>query len=154
MSSQNSLRLVSYCGLYCSLCAQRSRIPHEAKRLQSSLHEEGFDDWYRYFPDMKEFPQFWQFLQKLAELDCACRAEGGPPDCQIRRCATEKHIDVCPQCREYPCTLVTRLAERYPTMIQDGKHLQKVGLEAWIKEQEERAKRGVVYADIRIPGRT
>jgi len=152
MSSQDSLRLVGYCGLYCGLCAQRSRIPREARQLQNSLHEEGFDDWYRYFPDIKEaFPPFWQFLRWLVELHCACRADGRPPDCQMRRCARERRIDVCTQCSDYPCAHIAGLAERYPTMIQDGKHLQKVGLETWIKEQQERAKRGVIYADIRIP---
>jgi hypothetical protein len=155
MSLQNLLRLVGYCGLYCGLCAHRNRIPKEARQLQKSLHEEGFDDWYKYIPEMKDvFPPFWQFLQNLAELDCTCRTGGGPPDCKIRNCTKEKQIDYCPQCKEYPCSLVTKLAEYYPTLIQDGKRLQKIGLEAWVKEQEERAKRGVVYADIRIPWRT
>jgi len=35
--------------------------------------------------------------------------------------------------------------------IQDGKRLKKIGLKAWVKEQEERTRRGVVYADIRVP---
>jgi len=35
--------------------------------------------------------------------------------------------------------------------IQDGRRLQKIGLKAWVKEQEKRAKREVVYADTRIP---
>jgi hypothetical protein len=153
MSNQNQIRYVTYCGLYCGLCAQRNRIPQQASQLQKSLHKEGFDDFYQYVPEMKEtFPPFWQFLQELAKFDCTCRTgRGGPPDCKIRQCAKQKNVTVCPQCKEYPCTLIQSLAEHYPTLIQDGKHLQKIGLEKWIKEQEERAKRGVVYADIRIP---
>jgi hypothetical protein len=155
MSSKNLLCLVGYCGLHCGLCAHRNRIPQQARQLQKSLHEEGFDDWYKYAPDLKDtFPQFWQFLQNLATLDCTCRTGGGPPDCKIRRCAKQKGIEICPQCKEYPCQLITTLAEHYPTVIQDGKRLQKIGLENWVKEQEERAKRGVVYADTRIPWRT
>ena len=155
MSSKNLLRLVGYCGLYCELCAHRNRIPQQAHQLQKSLHEEGFDDWYKYAPEMKDaFPPFWQFLQNLATLDCTCRTGGGPPDCKIRRCAKQKGIEICPQCKEYPCTLIQALAEHYPTVIQDGKRLQKISLENWVKEQEERAKRGVVYADTRIPWRT
>ncbi|MCK4424536.1 DUF3795 domain-containing protein [Candidatus Bathyarchaeota archaeon] len=155
MSSKNLLRLVGYCGLHCELCAHRNRIPQQAHQLQKSLHEEGFDDWYKYAPEMKDtFPPFWQFLQKLATLDCTCRTGGGPPDCKIRRCAKQKGIEICPQCKEYPCTLIQALAEHYPTVIQDGKRLQKISLENWVKEQEERAKRGVVYADTRIPWRT
>jgi len=155
MSNQNLLRHVAYCGLHCGLCAQRSRIPKQARHLLKSLHEEGFDDFYQYVPEMKEiFPSFWQFLQELAKFDCTCRTGGGPPDCKIRQCAKQKSIEICTQCEEYPCTLIQSLAEHYPTLIQDGKRLQKIGLAAWVKEQEERAKRGAVYADIRYPWKT
>ena len=150
MTNQNLLRYVAYCGLYCGLCAQRSRIPQQARQLQKSLHEESFDDFYQYVPEMKDvFPSFWNFLQKLAEFNCTCRTSGGPPDCKIRQCAKQKNVEVCPQCKEYPCILVQSLAEHYPTLIQDGKRLQKVGIERWVKEQEARAKRGLVYADLR-----
>jgi hypothetical protein len=153
MSNEDSLRLVTYCGLYCGLCAQRSRIPRQAMQLQQTLHEEGFDDFYQYVPEMKEtFPPFWQFLQNLAKFDCTCRTgKGGPPDCKIRNCAKQKNIIVCPQCKEYPCPHIRALAEHYPTLIQDGRHLQKVGIEKWIIEQEQRVKRGFAYADIRYP---
>ena len=155
MPNQNPLRHVAYCGLYCGLCAHRNRIPQQARQLQKSIHEEGFDNWYQYIPEMKDtFPPFWQFLQKLVDLDCTCRTGGGPPDCKIRQCAKEKSIEICTQCEEYPCKLIQTLAEHYPTIIQDGKRLQKIGLESWVKEQEKRAKRDVVYADTRYPWKT
>ncbi|MGB9675816.1 MAG: DUF3795 domain-containing protein [Candidatus Bathyarchaeales archaeon] len=75
--------------------------------------------------------------------------KGGLPDCQIRSCAKEKGIEVCPQCKNYPCTLIKSLSEHYPTLIQDGKRMQTVGVKKWVREQEEMVKRGVVYADIR-----
>jgi hypothetical protein len=37
----------------------------------------------------------------------------------------------------------------YPTLIADNRRLQAVGLAQWLAEQAERARRGVVYADIR-----
>jgi hypothetical protein len=46
------------------------------------------------------------------------------------------------------------LAAHYPTLIQDGKRLQEIGLENWVQEQQERAKRGVVYADMRYLWKT
>ncbi|MDH5448802.1 MAG: DUF3795 domain-containing protein [Candidatus Bathyarchaeota archaeon] len=150
--TKNPLRLVAYCGLYCSLCANRNRIPKRAKLLQETLHGEGMDLWYKYIPSMKDvFPTFWEFLDKLVKTDCACRTEGGPPDCKIRECAKKKAVDTCPLCQEYPCSLIESLAEHYVTAIQDGKRLKKIGLKAWVKEQEERARRGVVYADTRVP---
>ncbi|MCK4320570.1 DUF3795 domain-containing protein [Candidatus Bathyarchaeota archaeon] len=152
--TENTLRLVGYCGLYCGLCAHRNRIPQRAKLLRETLHEEGMDSWYKYYPLMKDtFPTFWKFLDSLVKMDCTCRTGGGPPDCKIRICVKEKGVDVCPFCAEYPCSLIESLAEHYVMVIQDGRRLRKIGLKAWVKEQEARAKRGVVYADTRVPWR-
>jgi len=107
-----------------------------------------------YISSMKDvFPTFWKFLDSLVKMDCTCRTGGGPPDCKIRICAKEKGVDACPLCAEYPCSLIESLAKHYVTVIQDGKRLRKIGLKAWVREQEVRAKRGVVYADTRIPWR-
>lgn len=151
MRDHDSLRLVSYCGLFCGLCAQRSRIPRQALQLSETLHEEGFNDFYQYEPEMKNvFPVFWSFLQRLAALDCSCRTgKGGPPNCKTRDCAKEKKVLVCPQCTDYPCEHIRDFAEHYPVLLQDGKRLQRIGLKKWIKDQEERAKKGFTYADIR-----
>ncbi len=152
--TENTLQLVGHCGLYCGLCAHRNRIPQCAKLLRETLHEEGMDSWYKYYPSMKDtFPTFWKFLDSLVKMDCTCRTGGGPPDCKIRICAKEKGVDLCPFCAEYPCSLIESLAEHYVMVIQDGKRLRKIGLKAWVKEQEARAKRGVVYADTRVPWR-
>lgn len=149
---EEELRLLGYCGLYCGLCAHRNRIPQRAKLLQETLHDEGWDSWYKYQDSIKEtFPVFWDFLDGLVKFDCTCRTGGGPPDCRIRTCAKEKGVDVCPLCAEYPCGLIEGLAEHYVTAIQDGRRLLKIGLKKWVEEQEERARRGVVYADTRIP---
>lgn len=150
--AENPLRFVAYCGLYCGLCANRNRIPQRAKLLQETLHEESMDSWYEYIPSMKDtFPTFWKFLDILAKMDCICRTGGGPPDCKIRECARAKKVDTCPFCSGYPCNLIEHLAAHYVTAIQDGKRLKKIGLKDWVKEQEKRVKRGVVYADIRVP---
>ncbi len=151
-ATESALRLVTYCGLYCGLCAQRARVPRIARQLQQTLHEEGFDDFYQYLPDMKEtFPTFWTFLEKLASFECSCRTgKGGPPDCKIRNCATERRILLCPLCTEYPCKDIERLAERYPTLLQDGRRLRRIGVTKWVDEQEARARRGFTYADVRF----
>jgi len=150
----DELRLLGYCGLYCGLCAHRNRIPQRAKLLRDALHEEGWDSWYKYDASIKDtFPVFWEFLDGLAKTDCTCRTGGGPPDCKIRTCTKERGVDACPFCAEYPCDMIEDLAEHYVTAIQDGRRLRKIGLKAWVSEQEERARRGVVYADTRIPWR-
>mgnify|MGYP002395874983 CR=1 FL=1 len=79
------------------------------------------------------------------------RTEGGPSTCKIRLCAKKRGVSVCPLCDKYPCALIENYTKVYPTTIEDGKRLKEIGLEAWVKEQEERAKRGFIYAHIKIP---
>ncbi|MDH7509246.1 MAG: DUF3795 domain-containing protein [Methanomassiliicoccales archaeon] len=153
MVSDSDLDHVAYCGLYCGLCAQRAEVPVRSKALIEILHDEGFDDFYQYDPEMREsFPPFWNFLQKLASFDCSCRRDfGGPPDCPIRKCAREKRIIACPLCESFPCQHIEKLAKRYPLLIADGKRMKEIGLENWIEEQKVRALRGFRYSLVRYP---
>ena len=143
------LELVTYCGLYCGLCAERGRIPRQAHALRESMAREGYEYWGTELPG---FEQFWGFLSNLCDPDkaCAgCRQGGGPPFCSIRTCARERQLDVCVFCAEYPCWRIEGLAKGYPTLIADGNRMKGIGVEAWILEQEERAKTGFAYVDIR-----
>ena len=112
------------------------------------MAEEGWPFW---GPSMPRFVEFWSFLEELATGEgCpGCRADGGFPGGQIRACARERGLDVCSQCADFPCQHVETLAARYPTLIADNARMRTVGLEQWLSEQKERARRGVVYADIR-----
>jgi hypothetical protein len=114
------------------------------------MAEEGWPYWGGSVPG---FAEFWEFLESLeAEGGCrGCRAGGGYPECQIRICARERGQDLCSHCADFPCDRVESLAARYPTLIADNRRLRAVGLERWLREQEERVRRGVVYADVRYP---
>ena len=145
----DALELVTYCGLYCNLCGQRGRIPSQASTLRESMVSEGYEYWGEELPGFKEF---WEFLTRLSDSAKACpgcRQGGGPPFCTIRKCAREKGLDLCLHCEEYPCRRVLGIAEGYPTLLADGQRIKKIGLEAWVQEQEERAKTGFAYVDIR-----
>ena len=143
------LAQVTYCGLYCGLCAQRNRIPQRAGALREAMHKEAWDHWGQEIP---RFREFWSFLNDLAESESRCSCRGGacgPPFCGIRKCAPQKGVDVCPFCDDYPCDRILGLAKGYVTMLADGKRMKEIGLEAWIQEQEERRKTGFSYVDIR-----
>jgi hypothetical protein len=146
----DQLEFVAYCGLYCGLCAERTRIPERAAALQQAMAEEGWPFWGPTFPD---FVEFWRFLEQLGTNGgCpGCRAGGGNPQCPIRICARERGVELCSQCPDLPCEHVEALAARYPTLLADNRRLQALGLARWLEEQAERARRGVVYADIRYP---
>ena len=145
----DKLKLVTYCGLYCELCAERGRIPKQADVLRASMTKEGYELWSKEIPC---FNEFWKFLTNLCDPEKACpgcREGGGPPFCSIRKCAREREVDVCVFCENYPCERIEMLAKGYPTLIPDGERLKEIGIEAWLGEQKERAKTGFAYADIR-----
>jgi hypothetical protein len=146
----DNLNMVTHCGLYCDLCAQRGRIPCQASALIESMSKEGWDFFGEYIYD--DFDSFWKILQTFSDKNSscpACRQGGGDPECKIRDCAREHKIDVCPLCIEYPCDLIKDFAKTYPLAISDGMRMREIGLEAWIEEQTERGKNGFIYADIR-----
>ena len=41
------------------------------------------------------------------------------------------------------------MGKGYPTLVADEQRMLEIGLERWIEEQEERAKTGFAYVDIR-----
>jgi len=141
--------LITYCGLYCSLCAERSRIPEKAGELMAALETEGYPQWAKDLPD---FNEFWAFIHRLAEPSekGCCRSGGcGSPACSIRKCAKERGVEICDQCPDFPCKRIQGIAKGYPTLLHDAKRRQEIGVEAWIEEQEKRLKTGFQYADIR-----
>jgi len=113
------------------------------------MSKEGYEFWGKELPRFKDF---WAFLTDLADPDRSCpgcRQNGGPPFCSIRKCAREKKLDICVLCEKYPCHRILGIAKGYPTLIADGKRMREIGVEAWVKEQEERARTGFAYVDIR-----
>ena len=143
------MEFVTYCGLHCKLCAERSRIPQRAAALREAMADEGWPFWGQTLPG---FGDFWTFLENLQHEGCpGCRAGGGFPECQIRLCAQDRGLELCCHCPDFPCHHIEVLGTRYPTLIADNWRLQVVGLEQWRVEQEERARRSVVYADFRHP---
>lgn len=148
------MKLVTYCGLYCGLCAERGRIPRQARDLRDSMASDGWDFWGH---DMPGFKEFWEFLGERCDPEKACpgcRADGGNPGCGIRTCARERAVEACPFCGDYPCKLILDFEKVYPTLVSDGKRLRDIGVDAWVATQEERVRTGFVYSDIRVRPRS
>jgi hypothetical protein len=147
----DSLRWVTYCGLYCELCAQRGRIPAQAEALRASMDKEGYPFWGADFPNFKPF---WEFLTDLTDRDNACpgcRAGGGFPRCEIRKCAEARGVEVCARCEDFPCEKIEAFSRVYPTLISDGLRLKRIGLKRWLAEQQDRVRTGFAYVDVRHP---
>jgi hypothetical protein len=142
--------LVTYCGLHCDLCGARARVPELAASLLHAMDDEGWPHWGHTLPG---FTEFWEFLDRLQTgPGCpGCRHGAGFPGCPIRSCARERNLPFCARCPEFPCKQIETLAARYPTLIADNGRLVAVGLDQWLEEQQERVRRGVIYADTRHP---
>lgn len=148
---QDLTYVVTYCGLYCKLCDNLGRVPQQATSLHTTLKKGG---WEHFGPHiMPGFKEFWARLEQLRQVDPnfeGCRGgKCGNPECNIRKCAQNRQVKLCSSCENYPCKHIYELAERYPNLIGEGRRQQKVGLEQWIREQEERCITGFCYCDIR-----
>jgi hypothetical protein len=145
----DKMKYIPYCGLYCKLCVNFARIPQQASALKNTMSRAG----YEFFGDqiISKFREFWAALGKLSNPErCpACRGGCGNPDCKIRICAQKKKMDLCSSCPDYPCEHINELAKHYPILISDGMRQKQIGLDAWIKEQEERLAMGFCYEQIR-----
>ena len=136
--------LVTYCGFYCGLCSEITKIPENARVLMEELKKADYEG--------RAPKEFWSYLENLTvvEDDKCCRTEKcGGPSCAIRKCAKEKGVFICTECQDYPCAKIKILAKSEPTMIHDGERIKEIGLDAWIIEQEERRRIGFCYSDIR-----
>lgn len=144
--------LITYCGLYCGLCAERSLVPSKAHELRELVRDEGYDSFYELVPGMREhYPSFAKVLGDLSAMDCKCRdGSGGPPDCQIRSCATNRGKFVCMECEEHPCHKLGDVAREYPFLIADAARYRQLGKERWLEEQKGKLKRGFSYRMVRL----
>ena len=79
------------------------------------------------------------------EISCrGCREENGKPKhfsdgCAIFRCVMLRNVDYCCDCEEFPCYLLSPVAEDIENCPQNLKvfnlcRIKKVGIENWIKE--------------------
>jgi len=74
-----------------------------------------------------------------------CREEAGSPDflswtepCNVCRCITERKLDFCYQCSDFPCDHLQPYADRASEVPHNTKVfnlclIKKMGLESWAK---------------------
>jgi len=149
------LKYVTYCGLYCRHCdIYRTAIARQASALCETLRNEREKQ-----PELERmngFKEFWAVLEELAqnqsEGKCrGCRGGCGDPDCEIRKCARSRRVEVCSSCADYPCQKIHAFVKKYPHVIGDGMRQKAVGLSKWIEEQEQRYRAGFCFVDLRNP---
>ena len=116
--------LVSVCGLYCRACG-----------IYTSTRENNVENLQRIAMRMNV---------PLGEIRCnGCRTETRTAYCKncfMVKCATEKGIDFCGQCSDYPCSEIKDFQSKMPhraELWKSQERLQKIGWEKWFMEMAD-----------------
>jgi hypothetical protein len=109
MSNKDDENLIAYCGLYCKDChGYNGRIPDLARDLRKELRESKYDKFaafistYSFGKDYKNYDECYKVLGAMVKFRCrkGCKNGGGPPFCNIRKCAQKKELDGCWECTD------------------------------------------------------
>jgi len=138
---QRERRFVGICGIYCGACALgNGEMAAAAKNLRR------FVDAYDYLQKIcgeLNWPEFMKVLHFLADGSCpGCGAGGGNPFCKVRNCAKEKNVSLCEECSEFPCQRIYGFQQTYPFAVTSLQRRKEVGIEEWLKQEQEKAAKG------------
>jgi len=146
---KTSIDYLCYCGLYCKMCSFVNGLPQAAQKLHQIMQEDGWESFGSFM--YPEFADFWKLLSQIKDLDKSselCQGGCGNPGCEIRRCAKIKDIAVCAFCDDYPCTILTEFAQAYPFILKNNERILELGIDAWLREQDEMVAIGVTHKSL------
>jgi hypothetical protein len=113
-------RLAAVCGLFCPACTLFIGSSEDPKRLE---------------------PIARQYGKKAEEIRCeGCRSDVRflyCKTCKMDRCATEKGVEFCGSCKEYPCEEIRTFQAAMPHRIELWKsqeRIREVGADKWFNE--------------------
>ncbi len=137
MNYEEIKKNMGYCGLSCGKCIfyRQGEIRKNADSLRQPLGD--FDRYAERFSSFDEkfrkYPEFKEFLEYLTEADCdGCRAgKCKYPNCGVQPCASEKGIDFCFQCDEFPCENSNFDEDLKQRWIAMNNEMEERGVEAY-----------------------
>jgi len=150
-------KLIGYCGIYCGSCGMyRGRI--YAKIAQEFLEVIKAAD----YPDELtinpkgikpnfDFSEFLKGIQYFCKEDSGaycqepCKEGGGVP-CKNRPCVIERGLEICYECKNFPCKYFSLTFQQQPKKLKDYKRFKKLGFEGWLRFHAKRAKKGYANA--------
>lgn len=126
--------LVGYCGVYCLGCPiyissttademVKSRLAAELSKSQDRLRSKS------------------RQRKKTAKIDAdsihcwGCRSNtrhSWKKSCLFKKCASDKGLDFCYHCSEYPCVELARFYAKRPDARENSTIISKIGLEAFM----------------------
>jgi len=116
--------LVSVCGLFCYSCG-----------IYTATQENNVENLQR-ISDRTKIP--------FSEIKCnGCRSETLTDyckNCYMRKCAGEKGIDFCGECKEYSCSHIKEFQAQMPhraELWKSQERIKEIGWEKWFREMTE-----------------
>ena len=144
MGLKGEYKYISYCGKYhCAFCDYyKGTMVKAAENLLAFVERHGSLRLIANVHNACNFEEFSKGLKWLASQDkpCkGCRFGGGwswDPDCLVRNCCTQKGIDFCYQCEDFPCKKLKEepLLERKKAVIEANNQIKTMGIENWMRQ--------------------
>lgn len=137
------------CGVFCEQCPTGNglinRLAKDLRRITSDFAND--------FPDfegfnLKEFDRGLEYFGE--EYGCPGCRNLTEAWCDVKRCEKAEAAESCLLCeafRECPNTEYQR--DRYPFVLEHHDRVREIGLEGHLREERERAEKGVLLNDIR-----
>jgi hypothetical protein len=133
---------VGYCGVCCSHCGVKSRVPEMAQELKRFVQAYKYGDWIPHITHDFEFENFMKGLSWFVNSSCkGCLKGGGMPSCEVRICCKEKSLKNCYSCGDFlKCDKLKYQKATYK-IDENYKTIREIGYENWLKSQEEKARK-------------
>jgi hypothetical protein len=150
-------KLIGYCGVYCGSCGMyRGRVYAKiAQEFLEVMKAAGYPDELTINPKgVKpdfDFNEFLKGVECFSKEDSGaycqepCKQGGGVP-CEYRQCARERGLEICYECRDFPCEHFLWGLEQHPEKRADYERFRKRGFEGWVRFHAGRAEKGYANA--------
>jgi hypothetical protein len=132
---------VAYCGGYYRICYwYNGEIQEPAKRLldlvQGQFEVAGWVN--QKGGDSKVTIKGLEILSKSVR-SFNCKGDGGWSGCPVRKCCTEKGVDFCFECQDFPCANWDEKGKHSNVFTPEKKkellEMKEIRVEEWIKKQ-------------------
>lgn len=114
-----SMKMLTYCGLYCEQCSARVAFIEQDRRHVEHIPV-------RYEKDLSD----------LSAFDCeGCKGKNICGPCAIKDCAATKAIDSCAECADFPCAVLATFgsdgAPHHEQAVENLRIIRERGIDEW-----------------------
>lgn len=135
------------CGLLCEKCFAFDKGTIKSNAEQLKYHLGAFDIYAKRFvtlldePAFEKYPDFKEFLTMLSSNNCkGCRKQECHlfKDCRVKQCYSEREIDYCFQCEDFPCDNTGFDENLNQRWLKINRRIREIGLESYYNEVKEK----------------